>query len=493
MSHLPLAFSFRQTHHEYIKSIASNEDRLEAVISDAVRDGIVSGETALAWRTRGWTPNQCVRSLISALQARHLDESGSSQLRRLAEIATKAAAVRSELSRVGLWREVFRRLPQELDEPIQVEAVDSQGRCNYVYRLRGAATSYIVRYHDPVGREILQRQEPRHAVRVYRAAEELFSICLGRDGVVSTMYPPVDYGSCLPTADEDDGEVAEIVTDRILIQHDYSADHFVLAEYAEQSPKLALAQVVELFAEPLALIHARSQGLDVRERNKSGEDPLAKTFARFRTWVRFATPSEYGRWLQGPNWISQATLSGLHYAGTEPWTLLLKRLGVSEQKFEERCRVLWHSSAMAMASQGSLVHLDHNPRNCFVQRGRRERAIVFDFDYVAILDPAYDLGITLHSLLRLVVSKGGADDEDESVVLVDALCAAYCRYYRRGRDGALEEAADRANLDGVVSRGRAFGALALVATFAERREQQTARQADAIIGTCARLLAELFS
>src|SRR5207253_7555619 len=101
----------------------------------------------------------------------------------------------------------------------------------------------------------------------------------------------------------------------------------------------------------------------------------------------------YGEWLQGPNWISRATLAALKGKPNEipqPWPGILKSLKTSPAELVGASRALWLASQQAMEQAGALAHFDHNPRNCFLDRRTRMQLRIFDFDYITTADPAYD-------------------------------------------------------------------------------------------------------
>ena len=446
----------------FIQAILQDPVRLDAVFSEAVRTGVAGAGEVATWREPGRTKEEAIKRLLDRLESRSLLVNINSDIGLLSDICHQTKLIRNELSNPDLWKTVFSRFSIPLNEPVSVEPV-KQGRCNYTYRIRGGDRAYVIRYHDPIGREFLQRHDPVLAVQIYGAVEELMRICLGRDGVVSTLSSTVNQ----KTADE----IADVVASRSLIQHDYSDDYFALIDYGKQYPEVQIDTVIKLYARPLALLHSRSRNLYRRERSPSDGDHLAHTLRRYRHFLRFASPAQYDRWLNGPNWISRRVLSGLKGTGDhhETWSTLLHQLGVQRIQFEDQCRNLWARSAQAMACIGSLVHLDHNPRNCFVDRSTRTRIMIFDFDYVAITDPAYELGLSIYSLVKVIVT----DKHRYSTAQILAHIELYLSYYEEY--SALDSEALRIGIpelppqdrNELLTRARIFAGLALASTIEE--------------------------
>ena len=449
---------------EFIQAILKDQSRLDAVFSEAILTGVATVGEIAAWREPGRTKEEAIKSLLDRLEYRLPLVNINSDIGLLSDICHQTKFIRNELPNPDLWRTVFSRLSIPLNEPVSVEYL-KQGRCNYTYRICGGDQAYVIRYHDPIGKEFLQRHDPVRAVEIYGAVEELMRLCLGRDGVVSTL------SSTMYQTEATGGDIADVVASRSLIQRDYSDEYFALIDYGKQQPEVQIETVIKLYARPLALLHSRSRNIYRRERSPLDGDHLAHTFRRYRHFLRFVSPAQYGHWLNGPNWISRRVLSGLKGTGNHPdtWSTLLDQLGMQRSQFEQQCHNLWTRSAQAMACMGSLVHLDHNPRNCFVDRSTRTRIMIFDFDYVAITDPAYELGLSIYSLVKVIITDKRRYSAEQILAHIELYLSCYEEY------SALDSEALRIGIpelppegrNELLTRARSFAGLALASTLEE--------------------------
>ncbi len=463
----------KSTHRGFIREVSKDDTRFSAVLDEALYTGAFTAEKMQRWNDEGRTRNEYMKCLLSLIEDGTISTANSPDLKRLIEICHQSQTIRRNLAIPDLWRAVFSRTLLPLDEPVYVEPMGHQGRCNYTYRISGGSYTYVARYHDPLGRDFLQRHEPRLAAHIYCVAEKLIGICLGRDNVVSTLFPTCEPGDLDPDRlmDEDSGKFPEIVADRILIQSDYSKDYFVLTDYESQYPELTVEKVLELYVHLLAQLHAHSRCLYSRAQNPAASDQLAQTFRHYRDLLRFDTPMEYGQWLDGENWISRRVLRGLSKGRntTHIWASLLNRLGYSPSELIEWCRALWQSSTQAMADSGSLVHFDHNPRNCFINKQTRDRTKLFDFDYVAIIDPAYEIGLIVNSFVRLVLQKEGWDSAKLILEIIEMLFKLYEHHYVSVATGLSNcfTAFSAVDLQHLISRAKAFAGLTIAVTLDE--------------------------
>ena len=465
------------THRGFIQAIMDDPARLDTLLQDAVRGGILRPDMARDWRTGNRTKTEVVKALLDRLGT-CTGHQGHGDLDRLIEIRAHAARVHRELLSLRLWRHVFSEIPILSDLPLSVKPLSAQGFCNYTFHVRGRSSSYVIRYHDPLGKAFLQRHDPMEAVRLYCAAESLFKVCLGDNRVVTTLFPK-DPAETEPPAPnyEDRASVVQLVRDRILVQPDYSRDHFVLADYARQHRPLGVRQLVDLYAPLLARLHGCSRALGNGWHDAPQHHPLRRAFLTYRHQLRFPTSQSFQEWLQGPNWMSRRVLHSLRKLSenTRVWAPLLRLLRRTPDELIERCSLLWTQSADGMRSIGALAHLDYNPGNIFVNRKTRTDTKVFDFDYIAILDPAYDIGLALNSLLRLVAREEAEPPTGLMHAVVERFFAVYSRHYGQHAyqpcAHRLLRTCETRELEALCRRSRAFAGLALAVTLDDDRHR----------------------
>ena len=436
----------QENSHWQIPAILSDKDRFENLISEAVRAGFLDRNTPEEWERQGLTKSYQLRQLIE-----HVANADRSSLGRdllqLADLVKEAYVLRSELGRLDFWTEVLNGF--SVGNPLSIELIQPQGRCNYVYRLLTDEGSYVIRYHDPIGREFLPRYDPESAVQIYGAVAKLISTFLGAEAVCQPRFPVLENHF---TPDRDACTPAERVRRRILVQDDYTPNHFLLSQYANQSPPMVARTAVGLYARTLARLHARTRGICQSDCNE--------LFQQFRHLLRFRDHIEYATWIESKNWISRLAVSGWKHRADGPvWGVLLKRLGWTTDRIKSHCSVLWRGSTAAMMEAGSLLHSDYSPHNCFVDSVTRSRLRLFDFDYVFVGDPAYEVGLAANSLARLLASDMSAPSTEELLSLLDGFFLDYELEYER------EASVTGYPLRSLILRSRAFAGLMIATTL----------------------------
>jgi hypothetical protein len=427
-----------------IHSIRSDDKRFFTLLSDLVESGLLSANTAEIWADPG------VRGQVFLMILRLLENSPTLPLEQgdipyLQEIVRKALWVRNQLRSPELWSRVFKLIGLALPNPVSAAAI-AGGKVNFAFLVRGGGYRYFVRYHDPVGKQFLQALEPSKAVQIYLTAEALFRTCLGDSGVVQSIFPVLGEASF---SQSDDRDSDKLIVERIIIQPDYTRDEILLSDLARSDAPISKSQITKLLATPLATIHARSCGIVARARAPEASDRLALQLKNSRTLLKFPDENSYYLWLSKHNWISCLVMRAL-IEQPESIRSLLARVQLDRAQFLEKLRILWAESAGAAGESGSLLHLDHSPRNCFVDRQTMTVSRVFDFESVCVADPAYDLGLAVSSMLR-DLSSPSSDETD-----LRRLSEAYLNRYSEVYSAILGAGVDPK----LVLRARVFAGLA---------------------------------
>jgi hypothetical protein len=494
---MPLSMS-ADTERGFLDLFLSDSRRLDKVLA-AARHLDLDGAAGL-YRDRAETAKECLLRLLVALgNAPDSGRTRSEDLRRLRSSARRAIAIRQRLTDPELWRDVFAQAGLDLPSPVRVEYADPQGRCNYTLRVSAGQRHFVVRYHDPIGREFLQRAEPLQVIRTSLLVEHVCRLAIGASRTLETLYPALERVETEAPIDERTADLASVVRSRVYIQDDYAIDHTLLSVVMDGATSAGLGALVDIFAEPLALLHARTHHVG-DERGGSLSDVHALV-GRYRSMLRFPTHDAYGEWLGGSNWISRRVLAGFDDQPDDRIVPgVLRTIGANRHGVLRAVRALWEASAAAMQRLGTLVHLDHNPRNCFVPNDPRcaRTARIFDFDYLAIADPAYDVGLAAFAFVRAALRRRLVGTYDQVVDLVEQFMLSYLRFHQSASGGGAATHVSESERESLVQRARCFAALAFIATYYDL--SRTARRStseplpspatfDAVSQACGLLLA----
>lgn len=447
---------------EILHGLARDERGRAALVAELSALGFISPDTSAAMSDNRTTPNERTKALVDIVAALPEDIVScvvSEGLQQLRDICQRSHQIRLALNQPQTWREVFATIGLPLTGPVSVEPVQPPGRCNFVYRVRDSRESYVVRYHDPIGRDFLQRHRPERAVFIYCAAAELFRTCITPKSVIAMLFPRMEPTDFSETHSPDTHtDLLQTIIGRIIVHPDYiRTNHCLLTQYDATVSEPDPAQWTALFIKPIAELHAASFAISSRAQQNAADDLLASKFQRYLPYLRFRTSTDYFNWLQSPNWISRRILSALnnHSKLGSVWPTILARLSISSDQILHHCHCLWRHSAQYTEKHGSLVHLDHNPRNCFINRSTLQ-VVIFDFDYIAVADPAYDIGLACHSFLRFIFSKTDLQTNKQAIALVDEFFRCYTDTYTRRRPDIPTE-----EVKSLILRARSFAGLTM--------------------------------
>lgn len=398
--------------------------------------------------------------------------------------------------------------------------LEHDGRCNHVLRAIAGDKPWIVRYHDPIGRDFLQRHDPERASVIYAAAASIISAALSsacappdtatrRTVTAIKTLCPAEYLSSAPGSPpnlHDPSEAvdrATIIARRIVIQEEYAGDWVKLSTMSDTPFEVAAA-----LGESLGALHAASRNLGdsvARDDDNSSAPcaaPLVNALRRHRNLLRFRSPEDYAQWLRSDrNWLSSriARLSlqaiGDPEPATEVWRQALEFLGAGPDEFRALFNGLADESGR---SPWCLLRLDHTAANCFASHSDKGVAL-FDFDYVVLADPAYDLGLSLASAVLWAASSGIRTLADLDMVAAQLL-AAYERSIREPTDASKSASATRQRVGDtsadIMRRGCAFAGLALARSLESDQSRPTSERKcqtplPDVFRICNRLLASM--
>lgn len=314
----------------------------------------------------------------------------------LKDCIQRADEERAALQNPTVLRRVLQRCGIALDEEVTMTPIEG-GRANFSFRIRTGNYRYFLKYFDPLGAEFLQRTEPRRAVYLSILCEEIYSALLGKERVIGTIFP--DRVRALEQVfGAEEPSLTERIGQRILVQRDLSETHTTLRD---ASLELTDKERVEIFAETSAELHGRSLGVvSLHARGERAMHPLLELLSLARSDIRFTTAEQYLNWLQKSNWVRQI----LHHLEDTPQrNTIFHPVREEFQKggsvLAEAFSTLCERSGRRFFTHGCLGHLDLTMGNLLAERQHPRHPLFFDFDHVTFIDPAYEAGHSVYSLL----------------------------------------------------------------------------------------------
>ena len=224
---------------------------------------------------------------------------------------------------------------------------------------------------------------------------------------------------------------------------------------------LSEEEAVGIFALALADLHGNSLGV----KNMTGK--IRELLAISDEDIRFKDAKSFGDWLRGPNWVTK-----IFHALEEPYHVdnpiyhgvkeSADEAGVNiQEEFVETCDRV----EARFEEQCSLGHLDFKMNNTFVNRGNPSDYKVYDFDYVTFIDPAYEAGHTLYSVIRHSLNNEGVNAEH-----LESLIEVFDESYIGQMKKIVEERVTRGeqatlDIDQLKKDAHFFAAMAIVSVF----------------------------
>ncbi|MBT3704972.1 hypothetical protein HOG17_04305 [Candidatus Peregrinibacteria bacterium] len=403
-------------------------------------------------------------------------------LQILCSIVINAERRREMVKEPEVVREIFAKAGVTLGEEISITRQTKFGNSNFSFFVESDGERYFMRFHDPLGFRFFQRHSPRKNTYLSTLCENIFAEVLGEEHVIGTLYPPLEAAVRNRFSPQEINDI-EIIAQSVLIQPDLSQDYVELINYKEVG--LSEAAAVEIFALALADLHGNSLGV----KNMKGK--IRELLAISDEEIRFKEAKRFGDWLRGPNWVTE-----IFHALEEPYHAdnpiyhevkeAAKEAGVDiQEEFMETC----DRSEARFESQCSFGHLDFKMNNTFINRRNPDEYKIYDFDYVTFIDPAYEAGHTLYSVIRHSIKNEGVNAEH-----LESLIEAFDKAYVGHMEKIVEERISRGeqvslDTEQLKKDTHFFAAMTIVSVFSSDHQSlaPTQEERDLIHEICVKL------
>ncbi len=332
----------------------------------------------------------------------HLRENnwlGDPTIYLLDSIIERTLSQRELLCKETTLRAIFERADINLGKDINIERHEALGNCNFSFFIESDGQKYFLRYHDPLGFRWFQRHTPRKTTYFSVLCEEIFGELLGKEAVIGTIFPSLETAADNYFGLEETNPI-EKIAQRVLIQKDIRKDYTELINYCELG--LDLHQATEIYASILAEYHGKSLGITKYFRNSEHSD---KKFMKLLNLagedIRFSNAASYQTWLCGPNWVTRIfnSLEDEFHRDNQFYHCVKSMLNEADvdisNKFSEVC-----TRSVKRFEEGSLGHLDFKLNNLFVNQNNTLDRKIYDFDHITFLDPMYEAGHSIYSLVK---------------------------------------------------------------------------------------------
>lgn len=476
---------------KYCSALVKNRSRLNGVQSVLADKNCIDDANKAALAKVGVTEKERLKIIEkvvvdSEVSLKKREWFGNPTLFLLDDIVRRSYEERAMLEDPAFVSMIFQRAGIALKGDVVIQRQQSLGNCNFSFFVHDQVSKYFLKYHDPLGFKWFQKFTPRQTTFYSTLCQQLFAELLGQDAVVPTLYPSLDV-AFENYAGPQQVHPLERVAQRILIQNDLRGEYVELINHHDIS--LGVIDAVKIYASTLAEYHGRSLGAaKCFAQGSHRELRLMQLLFFAADDIRFSCADAYRSWLAGPNWVTRIFLGledGLKAGSNPTYSSMTGSLPI--RNVREKLEYAIEESANKFAQIGCIGHLEFKMNNIFVNRIDPQRVKVYDFDYVTFVDPHYEAGHSLYSVVRRSVRDGL--NPSDTLKLVEVFNQTYwerMRFHANGENVASER------YHGVFDprASNFFAALTLLSVFAAEHRLDAVYQAQVkvVADVCSALL-----
>ncbi|HHT9113885.1 MAG: hypothetical protein HZA47_12275 [Planctomycetes bacterium] len=418
--------------YEFCYSLINNKPRIARLIADLLRIGVIDRDTERELRRPGLTEKQKFKYIEQSIASKghELDkfrDTVDTTLYSLRAIINRTYELRGMLEDIQVIKSIFKKASIVLSDPVVIRKQEKLGNSNFSFFVHSGETKYFVRYHDPLGFRYFQRHIPQKTTYYSVACAQIFGELLGKEAVVGIIYPNFETARKNSFSPEEANPIDKIASS-VLIQKDLSDNYVELVHH--QDINLDITAAVKIYAKVLAKYHGKSFGI-VRHFNEhlTNDIRIMQLLNNVGNEIRFSSSNCYGTWLQNHNWVTRMYHSldnsyhkdNLIYSDVKK--ILFERGIHMQDRFAKTCK----SSIKRFKENGSIGHLDFKLNNLFVNKNTLSEIKIYDFDYITFLDPSYEAGHSLYSVLKHAIVEENVSDINILLKLVECFCDEYDR------------------------------------------------------------------
>jgi hypothetical protein len=402
-----------------------------------------------------------------------VDFAGDQDLEIYALIVRNIDSRREQVRDPEVMRFLFAEAGIELGEEITIKEHTSSGNVNFSFTVISGDTRYFVRYNDPLGKRFTQKHDPRKVTYGNLLTERIFGYLMGSENVNGTLHPNLKTAMRHRFGPVEPNE-AERVAQSFSIQPDLSATHCLMMDREELG--MSHRETATLLGTAVSDLHGSSLGIartfDPDKDYRDDEHHRALVFLRFGyPDMRFRTRDDYETWLRNSNergcWITrvfrnmgamQDPPAAFHKVDSSA-----KRGGAD---LDHRFWLAFYRSIDRFGKIGTMGHQDFTQNNVFVERANHDNYKVFDFDHLTFIDPFYEAGQCLYSVMRHAI------EGDLSIPELKRTADEFIDSYLNGLRKHVENGGEFMDPDVEIRWDeceqdmRTFGATALISVFA---------------------------
>ncbi len=470
--------------HEFCRQFLEDEPPFEQVVQLLSEHGMLAGGRLAGLRSPGVSPKVRFK-LLEAAVTEHLtglEERAYFQdvtVCRLADAIRRTLRLRALLHREETLRHVLEQAGLPAGPELRIAAAPRPGKVNICLRVSTASREYIIRYHDPLGTCFFQKHPPALCTYLYCLVEQVVARLLGPESVVGTLSPSLEQARAALRRSGPAAEDMECLLPAILVQPDRSHAYFLLADYARE--ELTFVEATRLFARPLARLHARSLGICASYNGVSASHPapdpdLLAALRENARHIRLRDAYGWRTWIRERNWVTlllaPLLAGGVEAGGLNPAARRIPRqLLAGTTELRREWDALCAASIAAIAGAGVLGHLDYKLHNLFVSRTASYECRLFDFDHLTFVDPAYESGHSVFSLVKHAVLEAGIDDATALRGIVETYFDAYRGAFAAELTDSRRRCWAGGEADRDERRARKFAGFTVLAVFASEWRQ----------------------
>lgn len=452
---------------QFCRALLSDQQRLDEVSAALDKRGLLDGQLKADLSSGLLSAPEQFKRIAGAVEKHLATLIGDTtrvddDLVRLVKVVERSARLDRMVRNEEVLRTLFGKARLPLTGPLRLAKTPVTGRANVSFLVHTDNERYFLKYHAPLGSEFFQRHAPGKAVFTSVLCNRLHAALLGDERVIEILYPSLESASDRRSGNEPSGDL-EFLSDAILIQPDVSEACVELVRYHELD--LSVQQAAVVLARALGQRHGLSHGIAARYRDEVRRDEVLRLLDAAGEDIRFPSSLSYEAWIACRHWIRKPFDTMLQYASMGRRALFSHVQAVlAGGGFD--LSVLYHElccrSVERFDEHAVLGHLDLTMKNVFVSRASPSEYKLFDFDYVAFVEPAYERGNSLYTVLRHCFRSGQATDVQATRVLLQAFDAAYEDAFRDAQKEQATWATPLANPAAFRDDARAFSGLILL-------------------------------
>ncbi|MCP4695918.1 MAG: hypothetical protein GY862_03570 [Gammaproteobacteria bacterium] len=393
----------------------------------------------------------------------------SEVIRLVGDIVCRVKRIREAFANEEFLRVVFLKAGIKFPKNIIFEKVRKSGKINLAYYVSAGDARYFLRFHDPIGLCFFPKYNPAMTTYIYTTCERIFRELLGDRRVANTLYPSLDK-AVKNYCRGNDGPFDNLMS-CLLVQEDFRREYFELSGYCDFNFKIHDA--AKIYASVIGEVHGKSYGISrYYMESMWGECKVMRLLNDAKRVIRFPSCESYEKWLMEFNWVTRIFRAlGNNNSFYNDVNKTLASYGIDINRvYDLACR----NSVKRFCENGSIGHFDLTMDNMCIKKDDINDFKIYDFDHVAFVDPAYEMGWGIYSLMKHSVVDKKIGEVKELVSIIDIYKKEYYKTFLAKVSGG-NFVGERFDLDqnDIGKDSSVFAGIAILSVFSAKHEQAT--------------------